>query len=235
MKKNYLLVLALILGFNVSALAQGKISGLISDQETGEEIIGATIYLPSIQKGAATDIFGKYFIDKVPAGVYTLEVSYISYQKQIVQDVIVEDGKVTELNVNLSADMDELEAVVVTAQSIKNSTEAILSIQKKAIAVQDGISVKEIKKMGASNAAESMKYVTGASVEGGKYMVMRGLGDRYSLTQMNEVTLPSTDPYRNSTSLDLIPADMIDNLITVKTFTPDQPGSFNWRKSKHYY
>ena len=230
MKKNYLLLLALFLGVNFTALAQGSISGLISDNETGEEIIGATIYIPSLEKGAATDIFGKYFISKVPAGVYALEVSYISYQKQIVQNVIVKDGEITELNVNLAVDADELDAVVVTAESIKNSTEAILSIQKKAIAVQDGISIKEIKKMGASNAAESMKYVTGASVEGGKYMVVRGLGDRYSITQMNGVTMPSTDPYRNSTSLDLIPSDMIDNLITVKTFTPDQPGNFTGGK-----
>ena len=72
-----------------------------------------------------------------------------------------------------------------------------------------------------------MKQVTGAVVEGGKYIVMRGLGDRYSLSQLNGVTMPSTDPYRNSSSLDLIPSQMIDNIITTKTFTPDLPGNFS--------
>ncbi|BDD07867.1 outer membrane protein [Fulvitalea axinellae] len=210
--------------------AQGSISGSITDKESGEEIIGGTAYISSIQKGAASDIYGKYMIKGVPAGTYSLVVKYIGYREQKVEGVEVKDGQVTELNISLVTDVSELDVVVVQASQINNNQTALLSMQRKALAVQDGISVSEIKKMGVSNAAESMKYVTGAAVEDGKYMVLRGLGDRYSLTQMNGVTMPSTDPYRNSASLDLVPTDMIDNIVTVKTFTADQPGNFTGGK-----
>ena len=120
--------------------------------------------------------------------------------------------------------------MVITAERIDNNEVALLSLQRKSFAVQDGISSEEIGRLGVSNAAESVKQVTGASIEEGKYVVMRGLGDRYSVTQMNGVALPSSDPYRNSSNMDLIPSNMIENLVTVKTFTPDQPGSFTGGK-----
>ncbi|MCG8474583.1 MAG: TonB-dependent receptor [Cytophagales bacterium] len=229
MKKALLIFTLLASSFGLYAQT-GTISGTITDKETGEELIGATVYIPSIGKGAATDIYGKFFIKGLEAGTYTVQANSISYKQQLVQEVLVKKGENTALDVMLIPDLSELDAVVVTSTQISNNQASLIALQKKALAVQDGISVDEIKKLGVSNAAESMKYVTGASVDGGKYMVMRGLGDRYSLTQMNGIMLPSTDPYRNSTSLDLIPADMIDNLVTVKTFTPDQPGSFTGGK-----
>lgn len=121
--------------------------------------------------------------------------------------------------------------MVVSAEAIRDNDVALLKIQKNALAVQDSISSKEMGQLGVANAAESMRQVTRASIEDGKYVVMRGLGDRYSILQLNGVTLPSADPYRNSSSLDLIPSDMVDNIVTVKTYTPDQPGNFTGGKS----
>ena len=80
--------------------------------------------------------------------------------------------------------------------------------------------------MAAGNVANAMTKVTGASVQDGKYVYIRGLGDRYSLTQLNGLPMPSVDPYRNSAQLDMIPVNLLDNIITSKTFTPDQPGTF---------
>ncbi len=210
-----------------ASMAQtGTISGIVVDATSGEEIIGATVFVPEVSGGAATDIYGKYQVRNIKPGTYTLKVSYVSYQSQTIEGVQVEADKTTTININLSEDVQQLEEIVIQAEQINNAETAILSLQKKALTVQDGISIEEIKKLGSSNAAESMKSVTGAAVEDGKYIVMRGLGDRYSITQLNGVMLPSTDPYRNSTSMDLIPADMIDNIITAKTFTADQPGNF---------
>ncbi len=209
----------------------GSVNGLVVDGTTGEEIIGATVLIKEIPgKGAATDIYGKYFIKNIPVGNYTLTVSFVTYQTQIIENVEVTDGAAKTINLTLSESVEELEEIVIQAEAIQNTTASMLVVQKKALAVQDGISSEQIELMGASNAAESVKSITGATVEGGKYMVMRGLGDRYSLTQMNGITLPSADPYRNSSSLDLIPSEMIDNVITVKTFTPDQPGNFTGGK-----
>ena len=78
----------------------------------------------------------------------------------------------------------------------------------------------------AGNVANAMKKVSGASVQDGKYVYIRGLGDRYSLTQLNDLPMPSIDPYRNSPQLDMIPVNLVDNIVTSKTSTPDQPGTF---------
>ena len=207
----------------------GSVGGLVLDAETGEELIGAAIYIPTLKTGTVTDIYGKFNLKLTP-GSYKLEVSYISYTKKVIENVEINDGATTTINVTLDPDMGTLEEIVVTAEQIKNNEVALLSLQKKSFAVQDGISSQEIKRLGVSNAAESMKGVTGAAIEDGKYVVMRGLGDRYSITQMNGITMPSADPYRNSTSMDIIPSDMIDNIVTVKTFTADQPGNFTGGK-----
>ncbi|QCK13783.1 TonB-dependent receptor [Mangrovivirga cuniculi] len=226
---NYSKVLFFLL-FVTGAFAahaqNGSMSGTITDGETGEELIGATVYIPSISKGMVTDIYGSYSIKNIPAGTYNVEISYVSYQKKTVEGVEIKDGQNTEITVALASDVQQMEEVVVVAKQIKNNEAAMLSLQRKAVGVQDGISSQEIKNLGASNAAESMKQVTGASIEDGKYVVMRGLGDRYSISLLNGIPLPSADPYRNSTSMDMIPADMVMNIITSKTFTPDMPGNF---------
>ncbi|MEM9674274.1 MAG: carboxypeptidase-like regulatory domain-containing protein [Bacteroidota bacterium] len=222
------LIVILAIGSSV-ALAQGTVSGQIIDAGTGEELIGATVLVEGTSSGTVTDISGNYQL-KLDAGIYTLMISYVSYTTQKVEGVAVIDGKNQKLDFALQEENTELQEIVVTAQAIKDNDVALLKIQKNALAVQDGISAKEISILGTSNAAESMSQVTGASIEEGKYVVMRGLGDRYSISQLNGVTLPSTDPYRNSSSLDLIPSDVVENIVTVKTYTPDQPGNFTGGK-----
>ena len=100
-------------------------------------------------------------------------------------------------------------------------------LQKKSELIQDGISAQEMSRLAVGNAAKAMGKVTGTSVVDGKYVYVRGLGDRYSIAQLNGLMLPSIDPYRNSVQLDLIPTSLLDNIITAKTFTPDQAGTFN--------
>ncbi|MDF9794754.1 TonB-dependent receptor [Catalinimonas alkaloidigena] len=213
----------------VWAQSTGTVSGQIIDAQTGEELIGATVQLEGSSTGTVTDISGNYQL-KLDPGTYTLVVSYVSYASQKIEGVEVIASQNQSLDVALQEENTELQEVVVTAQAIRDNDVALLKIQKNALAVQDGISSKEMAQLGSSNAAESIKQVTGASIEDGKYVVMRGLGDRYSISQLNGVTLPSTDPYRNSTSLDLIPSDVVENMVTVKTFTPDQPGNFTGGK-----
>lgn len=206
-------------------LAQGTISGNVIDAETGEDLIGVNIVLEGSSTGTVTDISGNYQLSLDP-GAYTLNISYVSYAPKKIEGVEVKEGEVNRIDITMETEETQLQEVVVQASQINNNEVAMLKLQQKALAVQDGISIGEIRRIGATNSAESMKQVTGASVEGGKYVVMRGLGDRYSLTQMNGVTLPSTNPYRNSVSMDLIPTTIIDNIVTTKTFTPDQPGNF---------
>lgn len=223
-KYTVIFILSFFVSFNIFA-QQATLSGKIIDKKTGEELIGASVILEGTTIGGTADLTGKYIVKASP-GTYNVICSYISYQKIIIKNVKLEAGKVTTLDFLMETDNVALKEVVIEAEQVKNTDASIIAMQRKSYAVQDGISAQQIVRSGSTNAAESMKQITGANVDDGKYMVMRGLGDRYSIAQLNGLQMPSSDPYRNAASLDLIPSNFIDNLITIKTFTPDQPGNF---------
>ncbi|MBK7873791.1 MAG: TonB-dependent receptor [Saprospiraceae bacterium] len=226
--KNITTVILLLPAFALlgqTSLLRGK----VIDKVSGETLIGASIVIQQNGEqitGTTTDFDGNYSMD-VEAGTYDIVVSYVSYSKQTITGLEIKAGEANLLDVALEGESQTLNEVVVTATVVKNTDAALIALQRKAFSIQDGVSSQQISRTGSSNAADAMRQMTGAVVEGGRFIVMRGLGDRYSLSQLNGITLPSTDPYRNSTSLDLIPAQIIENIVTVKTFTPDLPGNFS--------
>ncbi|MEX2600226.1 MAG: carboxypeptidase-like regulatory domain-containing protein [Balneolaceae bacterium] len=225
---NYLItIFSLLLLFTTPNLqAQtGTLSGVVVDSQTGEELIGVHVFVPDISGGGVTDLSGKYNI-KLSPGLYNVEFTYITHQKFIVEDVEIRENQVTQLDIVLTEANQELDEVVVSARRMDNNEVSLLRLQQKSLQTQDGISAQEISRIGFSNTAESMRQVTGASVEGDGFIVLRGLGDRYSISSMDGITLPTTNPYRNSASLDLIPSSMVDNIVVRKTFSPDLPGNF---------
>ncbi|MEM9919288.1 MAG: TonB-dependent receptor, partial [Bacteroidota bacterium] len=231
MKKSIqLLIGSLLLLLTTAKLTaqNGTVRGTVSDKATGEALMFSNVLVKGSDPvvGTQTDLDGNYEL-KLAAGKYDLEFSYVGYTTQTVTGLEVKDGEITVFDFLMSSDAIELDLdIVVSAERIDRTENALLVLQMKAPAIQDGISAQEISRYGSSNAAESMKRVTGASVQDGKYIVVRGLGDRYSNAQLNGQQLPSTDPYRNSTQLDLIPANLLDNVVASKTFTPDMPGNF---------
>lgn len=226
--KNLLLLTILNLA-SLALLAQGTISGTILDEKYGDPLIGANVVVEGTSIGTSTDFDGKYQFNLEP-GTYNIVYSYIGYNDKTITDVVMVDGEITYMDATLSDEALDLalgdEGVVVTAKAINRSENALMLLQKKSDKIQDGISSQEMSRYSVSDAAGAMKKVTGATVSGGKYIYIRGLGDRYSLTQLNGLTVPSADPYRNGAQLDLIPSYLLENIITSKTFTPDQPGNF---------
>ena len=220
-------LLSLFFISSVVRAQEGTVRGTISDKATGEPLMFTNVFVKDTDPpvGAQTDLDGNYSIS-LPPGTYTLEVSYVGYALNTITGVEVQAGEVTILDFLMEEETETLQEVVVQADRIDRTENALLLLQKKATTIQDGISAQEISRFGSSNAAESMKRVTGASVVDGKYVFVRGLGDRYSSAQLNGQQLPSTDPYRNQMQLDLIPANLLDNIVASKTFTPDQPGNF---------
>lgn len=230
MKTHILLTIlgfALFLPFNLKAQDTGAITGTIVDAETGETIIGANVVIEGTTIGASSDIDGKYTIRGIEEGGYTLVVSYISYQQQTITDVEIKAGEVLRLDISLQPETEELDDVIITASAILDNEAGLLRQRQKSISFNDAISAEMISQTGSSNAADAMVKVTGASVVEGKYIYIRGLGDRYSSTHLNGSELPSADPDRKSFQLDLFPSSFLDNIITVKTFTPDRPGNFS--------
>ncbi len=227
------LAAATVLALCTAATAQesGRIAGTIVDGETGDPLIGAFVILKNADGtrtdlGAATDLEGDYRIAGVPAGTYTIESSMIGYNRTTITEVVVEADGVVDLDFTLKSEAIEVEAVVVEARALRNTEAALLKERQRAPAVSDAISAEDISRAGSGDAAEAMTRVTGATVQDGRYVTIRGLGDRYSTVQLNGAELPSADPNRRAVAMDMFPSSMLDNIVTVKSFTPDKPGNF---------
>ncbi|MEQ9309859.1 MAG: TonB-dependent receptor [Balneolaceae bacterium] len=225
--KVIFLITALFLTANLKAQENGRIVGTVVDAETGETLIGVSIIIEGTVKGAATDIDGNYIIRNVSAGTYNLIVSYLSFSTQTITGLVVEEGDTKKLDIALQPESEFLDEIVVSAAAILNNEAGLLSQRQKSISFSDAISSENISNSGASDAAAAMTKVTGASVVGGKYVYVRGLGDRYTTTQLNGLELPTSDPDRKSFQLDLLPSGLLENIVTLKTFTPDKPGNFS--------
>lgn len=221
------LLFALLLVTNLLAQSSGRITGTVVDGQTGETLIGVNVVIDGTVQGTATDIDGRYTIRNVDPGTYNIVVSYLSFAIQTITGVVVNDGQTVTLDVVLQPETEFLEEIVVTADVVLNNEAGLLRQRQKSIAFSDAISAETISKTGSGDAAGALKKVVGASVVGGKYVYVRGLGDRYSTAHLNGAELPSADPDNNAFQLDLIPSNVIENIVTIKTFTPDKPGNFS--------
>ncbi|GAB5557790.1 MAG: TonB-dependent receptor [Schleiferiaceae bacterium] len=226
MEKRIVLSLIALLSLTTLWAQNGTVRGTVYDKDNGETMIGAAVTVEGVPGVAGgSDLDGAYTLS-LPAGTYTLKSSYISYQDVKITEVVVVEGEVTVIDFYLPSSTEMLGEVVVEAKASRNTENAVILMQKNATAVMDGISSQTIRKMGDSDAAGAIKRVTGVSVEGGKYVTVRGLGDRYSKTLLNGAEIPSLDPEKNAVQLDLFPTNLIDNMLVYKTFTADKPADF---------
>ncbi len=204
----------------------GKIRGKVFDESTGESLVGVTVFLIGTTTGTITDLDGEFSLSLTP-GNYNLQFSYISYQTLVIEDIDVPGNEAIYLpNIALKQSTIELNEIVITARAIRTTETALQAIKLKSPVMLDGISSARIQMIGDGTAAEAAKRVTGVSVEGGKYIYVRGLGDRYSKTTLNSLDIPGLDPDRNSLQLDIFPSNLIDNIIVSKNFTADMPADF---------
>lgn len=218
----------LVLFLSITAYAQtGKISGTVTDKKTGETLIGVTVKIKGSTKGMATDVDGKYSISGLSTGKYVLSYQYVGYSSKDISDIEVADGKNTSLNVILEeSNSQTLSEVVIQGSFKKESINALYAQQKNSISISSGISAEIIQKSPDRNTSEVLKRVSGASIQNNKFVVIRGLADRYNTSMLNNSLLPSTEPDKKAFSFDIIPANLIDNLIVYKTASPDLPGDF---------
>jgi TonB-dependent receptor len=207
----------------------GNVAGQVVHAETGRGIAGATVTVAGTNLTAVSDLDGGYRITGVPAGMRNVQAAKTGFQPFNVSEVSVPENDAERIDVALHAAPDALirmEAFSVSAEVMQNSGVGLLATRQKATGVSDAIGSEQMSKLGFGTAAAAMKAVTGASVVGGKYVYIRGLGERYSSTLVNGVEAPSADPDRRAVNLDMFPSDLIDAIVTTKTFTPDRPGNF---------
>ncbi len=226
MKQIILAASLLMLGL-VSLAQNGTIRGTITNPEYNEPVYEAFIKIVGETSGTITDFDGKYSIDVAP-GVYTVEITHQTYSKVTFTNVKVTAGNVTVVNANMSTESNVLGGVVLDIRKKKaEGDDEILTMLAKQDVVMSAIGKEQMTKQQASHAADGLKRVTGISVEGGRYVSVRGLGDRYSKTVLNSCEVPSLDPDRNSVQMDLFPSNIISNMQVFKTFMPELPGDFS--------
>ncbi len=203
----------------------GFLRGNVLDKDAGYAAIGANVLVVETGSGVITDLDGNYSI-KLNAGTYTIKVSYTGYATQEFKDITIKAGETTILDVQLSSEAEVIDQIVVVDKAITNTDQAINTLKAKAAVPLDGLSNQSLRRIGGSKASDVIKAVTGVSVEGGKYVFVRGLGDRYTKTILNGMDIPGLDPDRNTLQMDIFPSSIIENIIVYKAFSPDLPGDF---------
>lgn len=226
MRAKLVLLLYFILIFSRLYAQNSYIRGAVFDAASGEYLPGVTVLVPGTTNGTITDLDGQFSLAISP-GVYELNFSFISYETLKINDINVGEGEVVQLgDLSLKEASIELSEITVMAEAVRNTENALLTLKQKSVSVIDGISSTNFRKIGDSDAAASMKRVTGVSVEGGKYVYVRGLGDRYTKTIMNGLDVPGLDPDRNTLQMDIFPTSLIDNIIVHKSFSAELPADF---------
>jgi len=206
---------------------QGTVRGILIDDKTSEPLMFAGILVEELGTGTTTDLDGAFSLELAP-GIYTLKLSYTGYQDLTIEEVEVKEGKVNDdlNNIRMKEGAVGLDEVVVKAKAIRTTETAILGVKKKSPAMIDGMSRSLMKLKGASTAVDAAEGIIGVSVEGGKYVYVRGLGDRYSKTTLNSVDIPGLDPDRNTIQMDIFPTALLDNIIVSKNFMAEMPADF---------
>ena len=225
LRKVYLILFSLALTTVVWA-QNGIISGKVIDLKTKEPVIGANAVIEGTTVGAATDLDGNFTIANVKPGTYAIIVSSITYKTQTVRDVITESASKTSLEISLAEDVAQLEEVVVTAKKeISTDLNLLKSIRESKLVVS-GISSEQITKLPDRDVAQIAQRVPGVTIVDNRFVIVRGLPERYNQVLINGVIAPSTEVDRRSFSFDMIPAGAIDQMLIYKTATAELPGDF---------
>ena len=224
MKLKFLFVLLFICSFSFAQ--NGTVTGTILDKEFNEEPLPfANVTIKGTSFGSSTDDMGKYSISLKP-GSYTLVIAYLGYEtKEIPFSIKVKENKV--INYTLAADGVQLADVVIVHTVTKESEQALLQEQQKAVEIKQAIGAEEISKKGISDVAAAVAKTTGISKqEGSGSIYVRGLGDRYNSTTLNGLPLPSNNPSNKNISLDIFSTDIVEYIGIDKTYNYKNYGDF---------
>jgi outer membrane receptor protein involved in Fe transport len=225
---KYLFIFYLSLFFlsNPVFAQTGTIQGQIIDTTANEGVIGANVVIKGTTIGSSTDVEGKYLIPNVVAGTYTIVVSSIGYRSKEIDGVVVQAGKAITLNVKLTEESQQLQDVVVQAERETYSEISVISEIKLSQVVAVGVSGEQISKTQDSDGAAVLRRLPGISLFDERFIMVRGLGERYNAVLLNGALTPSTEVDVKSFSFDVIPSSVIDRMLVLKSGAPHLPGEY---------
>ena len=220
------IITMLFLSLNTFA-QQGKVEGKVIDSKTNAPVPGATITVNGSSNAAITDLEGKYSLTIKANEQSVLRFSSMGYSTKEISGITVKQEEIISLDVLLEtiAKMED-EIVIMRTTRRQETTAALIAFQKNTNAVSQVISAESIKRSPDKNTGEILKRVPGISIQEGKYIIVRGLNDRYNQTMLNGILMGTTEPDRKTFSFDIFPAGMIDNIIINKAFVPEFSGEW---------
>lgn len=218
-------IFTLLAGFQVFSQT-GTLTGKVTNASSGEIIPNVKISIEGQTYRAITDFDGKFIFEGVNPGTYALNFNGGGFNVKIVTDVIVRSNETTELIVTLDAVIKEIGQITVRISQNKETNENLIKLQRNSAGQVDGISAETIKKSNDKDAGAAIRRVSSASIQDNKFVIIRGLNDRYNTAMINGLPLPSTEADRKAFSFDIFPSAMLDNMLIYKTASPDLPGDF---------
>jgi len=222
---SFFLIFILFIGINAYSQT-GSIQGVVIDKKTKETIIGANVVIAGTTIGKSTDLNGKFSIENLKPGNYHLVVSFISYTNFELKNVKVEAGKANVLKIEIEEKITSLQGVTVTERRKTDSELSVISSIKKSNLVVSGISSQQISKSQDKDASEVIRRVPGITIVDGRFVVVRGLIERYNTVWLNNASTPSSESDVRAFSFDVIPSSMIDRMMIFKTSAPELPADF---------
>ena len=207
--------------------ATGRVVGRVVDSQTGEPLPGTQVTVGGTGMSVLSSVDGRFMLAGVPAGERSLTASYLGYAAKTVEGVVVPAGGAVEQSIALAPQALNLGAVTVSAARERGTVTSAVNEQRTAVGVTSATTAEQIAKSPDGDAAQAVQRVSGVTVEDGKYVFVRGLGERYTTTSLNGARVPSPEPEKKVVPLDLFPSSLLESITTSKTFTPDQPGDFS--------
>lgn len=227
LRNNLILVLLAVFFIVFEARAQkGTIEGVVYDKTRNETLVGANVIIEGTTTGTITDFDGRFILANLNPGTYNLLVSFISYQPVVLQNIKVVPNKSTVVKVDLEEITTAIEEVTVTATRKTNTEVAMISTIKASLTVASGISAQQITRSQDRDASEVIRRVPGVSIIDDRFVVVRGLNQRYNNAWINNASTPSSETDQKAFSFDVIPSAMIDNMVIYKSPSPELPADF---------
>ncbi|MGF1584720.1 MAG: TonB-dependent receptor domain-containing protein [Bacteroidales bacterium] len=226
-KLSFTIISFLFLSFNLSFSQTGEIKGVVKEKDSGETLPGAHIIIEGTNVGVNTDFDGNFELKGLNAGTYNLQVSFISYTTELIENVQVISGQSTNITIELNTASQLLTGVEVIA-AINRESENILLVERQRVTeMVQQIGAQELSRKGVSDVASAVTKIVGISkIEGSNDIYVRGLGDRYNSTTLNGLPIPSNNPEQKNISLDIFTTDIVEFLSIDKVYNNNFYGDF---------
>jgi len=208
-----------------------EILGEVSDEKL-DPVVGAVIEIIGTGKTAETKADGSFAFPAIASGNLTIEASKLGYSSDTQTATAIPGQKLTirlvlkKKAADVASEETMLEEETVVGEYTGDSQTGLMMDIQTTASVSAGISKEDFTRAAVSDAAGAVSKISGANIVGGRYAVIRGLGDRYSNTTLNGSLISSADPSRKAVQLDLFPSHLLQSIKINKTFLPNMPAEF---------